>query len=334
MPANMRLLAADLAQLDAHSHGWTQAADTADACRAEAAMAYQRLDTGWHSYARQSVDAQIRIAVVELAHLQRMCEEIAHALNHTATFLRNADLIAATRFAQNTVLDNGQLTRSPGMESEQVGVTAPPSIYPAPPAQLTARNQYDPAITAAFGVNACGLVSTGAAFEALGLPYADTLTWFAKNLAGSGYTAQHGIQPSDFARIVNTAITAQSLPITATIYEGRTDSESIDIMRTALLAGDQVVIDFLAGPANQHTQANPDTAQIVPGTFAHFARVVGFSSDGQTVYLAESLNNADQPVAVATVDLLQAMKQPEQRSEFNGATREAITNWMIVLSRR
>jgi uncharacterized protein YukE len=208
--------------------------------------------------------------------------------------------------------------------------TPPPISTPLPPGfppppTINQHSQYDPNITGELGSEACGLISFSAAAEALGLSYEDAMEWFKLNAGANGYSISNGIQPSDYLKLVQKLIVEKHLLLSATEVKSMTNADTVERMRQELLKNNQIIVDILAmKPSTSTTPTSDPSAGMVPGTYAHFARVVGFSADGKTAYLAESLDANKATVAVNTETLLQSMKNPEGRAFNNAPVREQV----------
>lgn len=86
-------------------------------------IAWQRLDGGWQSYARDDVDAQFHRAAGELLHMRRMFEELDDAAMRSALTLETADETAALLF--NT--DGSTTALTPLLPATGANLTAPVS---------------------------------------------------------------------------------------------------------------------------------------------------------------------------------------------------------------
>lgn len=215
--------------------------------------------------------------------------------------------------------------------------------WPTPPDDIIPHNQHD--TDDFFGANdhlgpfnSCGPSAASAAGEALELgSYDELLTRFNDYVANnpdSGYSTGGGIQPADYAAMTQ-AVLGDSA--TVTVVENLDDAAALDRLRQEIANGNQVIVDYLsANQANALPDGNP-ASNHVNDSYAHFARVVGFSPDGQTIYLAQSLEPGTNgpTIAVPVSDFLAAWENPEERAEYDLGREnitEPVTNWMMVIT--
>lgn len=251
-----------------------------------------------------------------------------------------------------------------------------PEGWPPPPneddyksAALGGFSQWDPLVydyeidgVAVVGTG-CGLFAASNAVNALGYPNSEfevCFPIFADASGNNGYVPNAGISPSDYeatVRAIVENIVAPSLGASGEVYvfQGGTAEEGIERIRQELLKGNEVIVDILAEYAVENDLGGTKPISGGPlqddngGSFAHFTRVVGFSEDGQTIYLAESLKPASTNwgdlgitaiVAVPIEIFMASWQNPEGRANGNfvngipieGYTIEEVYNWMLVIS--
>ena len=231
------------------------------------------------------------------------------------------------------IVDAGASRGKPGDPTDAHDRIDQSWAYPAPPANLRNHNQYAPDVLAALGTVACGPVAFAGVVEAMGGSYREAMAWLKDNALQLGYSKASGMQPSDLEAMAQRYFAEMGESATANARHGQSDRATLDAITGALVSGDHVIIDLLALQPSVRTVVSDARGDgRVPDSFAHFARVVGFSPDGSTAYISESLNNGAF-VAVPTATLLASMKNPEGRAESNGPVREKTDNWFMVIKK-
>lgn len=262
-------------------------------------------------------------------------------------------LINALEVASTVTLTISQIVNQTEVDVARLFQSNPtPTPVPAPtptplPPTITPHSQSSINWVSIGTHNGCGLVSLSAAAEALKLQtFDDSLNKIAGAVPEGnkyGYGVHSGIQPLEYAQLARD--TFPNANIETPDYRDK-PSEALNRIRQELANGNQVIVDYLS--IDQYTAkpvADSETEHATD-SFAHFARVVGFTPDGEKIILAQSLHSEvdkthpekqinSPTIEVSISEFLPAWHDPEDRAKFDikhPTETEDIDNWMMIVS--
>jgi hypothetical protein len=166
-----------------------------------------------------------------------------------------------------------------------------------------------------FGRDACGLVAAAAAMGGNGWV---SLVGEIAQAAGKDYSANAGIQPSEYVAALQKVFGAQN--VTAM------NASTLDELYQALQAGKIVIVDIKVNATRMFPSADSPT-------YSHFARVLGMDVAKQEIYIANTLEGSTY-WTVSLADFEKAWELPETSASLvpDPKHAEAVTYWAVILN--
>ena len=208
-----------------------------------------------------------------------------------------------------------------------------------------------------FLYNGCGPVAFCSAAEDQGImDYNQCITDMyisneevsKKKIGRFGFSQAAGVQPNNYVKWIQYTL-GESATVTAS------NNHTLEDINEQLALGNIVIVDYLSDtnpnqegerghgpvPAYPYDDGNPDKAVKLYNynSFAHFARVVGFSQDGQFIILAqtEHPDKYGETITVPVDAFSDAWEKPELRANLGNPESKHdvdadVNNWMVTIS--